>query len=97
MARRGSDVRLLCHTTQVRDEVNAGENKTYLPGYKVHTNITAYTDITEACAPDVQLVLLVIPTQFLRKFLVSNIAQMPEKCPIVVCAKVSHISLHTTT
>jgi hypothetical protein len=91
MARRGSDVRLLCHTTKVRDEVNAGENKTYLPGYKVHTNITAYTSITEACAPDVQLVLLVIPTQFLRKFLVANIAQMPEKCPIVVCAKVSYI------
>ena len=87
MARRGSSVRILCHTTTVRDEINSGENKTYLPGYKVHENITAYTSIVEACAPDTQLVLLVIPTQFLRKFLVANLAAMPVGCPIVVCAK----------
>lgn len=88
MARRGSSVRVLCHTTQVRDEINAGENKTYLPGHTVHENIKAFTSITEACAPDIQLVLLVIPTQFLRKFLVANLASMPVGCPIVVCAKV---------
>ena len=88
MARRGSSVRILCHTTKVRDEINAGENKTYLPGHMVHENIKAYTSIEEACAPDVQLVLLVIPTQFLRKFLVANLSSMPVGCPIVVCAKV---------
>ena len=88
MARRGSSVRILCHTPHVRDEINAGENKTYLPGHKVNENIKAYTSIEEACAPDVQIVLLVIPTQFLRKFLVANLASMPVGCPIVVCAKV---------
>ena len=88
MARRGSSVRILCHTANVRDEINSGENKTYLPGHKVHQNIKAYTSIGEACAPDVQLVLLVIPTQFLRKFLVANLASMPVGCPIVACAKV---------
>ena len=89
LARRGDiSVRVLCHTTQVRDEINSGENKTYLPGYQVHSNIKAYTDITEACDPDIQLVLLVIPTQFLRKFLVANLASLPVGCPIVVCAKV---------
>ena len=88
MARRGSSVRILCHTPTVRDEINAGENKTYLPGHKVNENIKAYTSIEEACAPDVQIVLLVIPTQFLRKFLVANLASMPVGCPIVVCAKV---------
>eukprot|EP00584_Thalassiosira_punctigera_P001948 CAMPEP_0172526814 /NCGR_PEP_ID=MMETSP1067-20121228/1644_1 /TAXON_ID=265564 ORGANISM="Thalassiosira punctigera, Strain Tpunct2005C2" /NCGR_SAMPLE_ID=MMETSP1067 /ASSEMBLY_ACC=CAM_ASM_000444 /LENGTH=366 /DNA_ID=CAMNT_0013310409 /DNA_START=35 /DNA_END=1135 /DNA_ORIENTATION=+ len=87
MARRGSDVRVLCHTEKVRDEINAGENKTYLPGYKVNENIRAHTSIEEACAPDVQIVLLVIPTQFLRTFLVRNLAKMPVGCPIVVCAK----------
>ena len=89
LARRGSNtsVRILCHTSQVRDEINSGENKTYLPGYKVHENITAYTSIAEACDPDIQLVLLVIPTQFLRKFLVANLAALPVGCPIVVCAK----------
>mmetsp|Transcript_16782 Transcript_16782/g.24820 ORF Transcript_16782/g.24820 Transcript_16782/m.24820 type:complete len:365 (+) Transcript_16782:65-1159(+) len=87
MARRGSSVRILCHTTKVRDEINAGENKTYLPGYEVNSNIKAYTSIDEACAPDIQLVLLVIPTQFLRKFLVANLASIPVGCPIVVCAK----------
>jgi len=45
MARRGSDVRILSHTATVRDEINAGENKTYLPGYKVHGNIKAYNDV----------------------------------------------------
>lgn len=93
LARRGdTSVRVLCHTTQVRDEINAGENKTYLPGYQVHSNITAYTDIADACDPDIQLVLLVIPTQFLRKFLVANLASLPVGCPIVVCAKVRRSS-----
>ena len=55
----------------------------------MHENIRAYTDIGEACDPDIQLVLLVIPTQFLRKFLVANLASLPVGCPIVVCAKVS--------
>mmetsp|Transcript_18689 Transcript_18689/g.39156 ORF Transcript_18689/g.39156 Transcript_18689/m.39156 type:complete len:361 (+) Transcript_18689:120-1202(+) len=87
MARRGSDVRILSHTATVRDEINAGENKTYLPGYKVHGNIKAYTSIEDACAPDVQIVLLVIPTQFLRRFLVTNLAKLPVGCPIVACAK----------
>ena len=87
MARRGSDVRILCHTSQVRDEINSGENATYLPGYKVDSNISAYTSIEEATSPDVQLVLLVIPTQFLRRFLITNIAKIPVGCPIVVCAK----------
>merc|ERR1719464_2236046 len=77
MARRGSDVRVLAHTEKVRDEINAGENKTYLPGYKVHANLTAHTSIEKACAPDVQLVLLVIPTQFLRTFLTKNISSYP--------------------
>ena len=88
MARRGSSVRILCHTANVRDEINSGENKTYLPGHEVHPNIKAYTSIGEACAPDIQVVLLVIPTQFLRKFLVANLASMPVGCPIVACAKV---------
>lgn len=87
MARRGSDVRVLAHTSKVRDEINAGENATYLPGYQVHSNITAHTSIEEACAPDVQLVLLVIPTQFLRRFLIGNISKIPVGCPLVVCAK----------
>ncbi|KAL9183919.1 hypothetical protein ACHAXT_004775 [Thalassiosira profunda] len=87
MARRGSSVRVLCHTEKVRDEINSGENKTYLPGYKVHENIKGYTSIEEACEPDVQLVLLVIPTQFLRRFLCTNISKLPVGCPIVACAK----------
>ena len=94
MARRGSSVRILCHTTQVRDEINAGENKTYLPGYEVNSNIKAYTSIEEACSPDIQIVLLVIPTQFLRRFLVANLASMPVGCPIVVCAKVCIVCVY---
>ena len=35
-SRRNCSVRILCHTEQVRDEINSGENKTYLPGYQVH-------------------------------------------------------------
>ena len=61
----------------------------------MHENIRAYTDIGEACDPDIQLVLLVIPTQFLRKFLVANLASLPVGCPIVVCAKVRTISIYS--
>jgi len=67
LARRGTDVRVLAHTTKVRDEINTGENVTYLPGYALDKeHIRAYTSIEEACSPDVALVLLIIPTQFLR-------------------------------
>jgi len=88
LARQGSDVRILAHTTKVRDEINAGENTTYLPGYALDKDqIQAYTSITEACSPNLELVLLVIPTQFLRTFLQNNISSLPVGCPIVACAK----------
>jgi len=88
LARRGTDVRILAHTAQVRDEINAGENITYLPGYALDKDhIRAYTSIEEACSPDVALVLLIIPTQFLRTFLVNNISSLPIGCPLVACAK----------
>merc|ERR1711966_73930 len=88
LARRGSDVRVLCHTEKVREEINSGENVTYLPGYSLDKDhIRAYTSIKEACSPDCALVLLVIPTQFLRTFLQNNISALPTGCPIVACAK----------
>lgn len=50
-------------------------------------HIRAYTSIEEACSPDCALVLLIIPTQFLRTFLQNNISSLPTGCPIVACAK----------
>jgi len=88
LARRGTDVRVLAHTAKVRDEINAGENLTYMPGYALDkAHVRAHTSIAEACSPDVSLVLLVIPTQFLRRFLTNNISALPIGCPIVACAK----------
>ena len=71
---------------QVEEVQQFRENKTYLKGHKLHENIQFTTDIQDA-VKGVQIVLLAIPTQFLRSFLSANRSVFPVGVPIVTCAK----------
>ena len=62
------------------------ENIKYLPKVKIPENINWTTDVNEAVS-GVSLVLLAIPTQFLRNFVQSNRATLPVGVPLVLCAK----------
>jgi glycerol-3-phosphate dehydrogenase len=73
-------------TGQVEEVRRYRENKTYLPGHKLQENVHFTTDVMEAVS-EAALVLLAIPTQFLRSFLSANRSIFPVGVPIVTCAK----------
>ncbi|KAF4658211.1 hypothetical protein FOL47_008124 [Perkinsus chesapeaki] len=62
------------------------ENSKYLPGVKLPDSIQWTTSVEEAVA-GVEMVLLVIPTQFLRNFVATHRDILPVGVPIVLCAK----------
>lgn len=66
----GRDVILWAREQAVVNTINnEGENTAFLPGVELHRNVRATTDLAEACAPDV--LLLVVPAQYLRNTLKS--------------------------
>lgn len=62
------------------------ENTEFLKGIKLPSNIIATSDLAESTR-DSQLVLVVVPTQFLRSFIVANHTKLPMNVPIVCCSK----------
>jgi glycerol-3-phosphate dehydrogenase (NAD(P)+) len=62
------------------------ENKSFLKGVKLSLKISATSDI-EYALKGAELVLLVIPTPFLRSVLVSNRSLLPVGVPLVCCSK----------
>ena len=78
--------RSLLHISQAA-EVNAThENKKYLPDVSLPPNITWTSSITLA-VENAEIVLLALPTQFLRAFLENNRSTLPVGVPLVLCAK----------
>ena len=70
-----------------RDAINnTHENKPFLPGAKLADSIKAYGDLEEAFQ-GTQMVMIVIPTPFLRRFIVANREKFPPNVPIVCCSK----------
>lgn len=55
-------------------------------GVKLSENITATSDIV-AALKGAQLVLLVIPTPFLRSVMIANRSTLPVGVPLVCCSK----------
>ena len=76
----------------VRDESQATavnekrENVKYLPGVQIPDKIRWIHDVPEA-VEDSSIVLVAIPTQFIRKFAQDNRATLPVDVPLVLCAK----------
>lgn len=62
---------------------NDGENTPFLPGVELHRNVRATSDLRDACASDV--LLLVVPTQYMRSIL-REAGDLSGKT-LVLCAK----------
>ncbi|KAF4701254.1 hypothetical protein FOZ63_006267, partial [Perkinsus olseni] len=87
LARKGCEVSVWARTEEQCQRVNeTRENKNYMPGVTLPESIH-WTNSVEEAVEDVEMVLLVIPTQFLRNFVASNRAILPVGVPIVLCAK----------
>ena len=87
MARKGYDVRLWAREKEVVDGINTSrENRVFLPGIELDSNLKATTRVGTALE-GADIVLFVIPTQYLRGFLVRNREDFPPNVPLVCCAK----------
>lgn len=80
-------VKLYAREEAVRKSINEKhENPTFLKDVKLSENIQAVGSVEEAVS-GVGIVLICIPTQFLREFIVSNRDKFPPNVPLVCCAK----------
>ena len=85
--RAGRNVFLQAHEPEVADAINGShENSLFLPGVALDPEIRATNDPAEA-AVDTDVVLLVVPTQFLRAVLTGLSGNLPSGVPVVICAK----------
>jgi len=96
LGRKGMQVTMWAREPEVVQSINEKhENDIFLPDIPLSENITASGDV-QAVVDNVDLVLCVIPTQFLRSFLVTNREVFPPGVPFVSCSKgIENISLMT--
>lgn len=87
LSAKGVQVKVWVRCPEQAAQVNeTRENSKYLPGVLLPANIHWTTDVVSAVA-DAEIVLLAIPTQFLRGFVEANRSTMPVGIPLVLCAK----------
>jgi len=87
MARKGFQVSMWAREEEVVESVNsARENRIFLPGIPLDSNLSATTRVGTALE-GADIVLFVIPTQYLRGFLIRNREEFPVNVPLVCCAK----------
>ncbi|WP_027175686.1 NAD(P)H-dependent glycerol-3-phosphate dehydrogenase [Desulfovibrio aminophilus] len=85
LCRKGLPVRLWAREEDVVRAVNEDhENPSFLPGVKLCPELTAHGD-PAAALQGAEAVLVVIPSQFLRRSLESLRGHLPER-PVIVCA-----------
>jgi glycerol-3-phosphate dehydrogenase (NAD(P)+) len=85
--RAGRNVFIQAHEPEVADAINGShENSLFLPGVSLDPEIRATNDPAEA-AVDTDVVLLVVPTQFMRAVLTGLSGNLPSGVPVVICAK----------
>ena len=87
LGRVGTQVRMWVREAEVVEAINASrENKPFLKGVRLSENIRATQDMKQALE-GAEMVLVVVPTQFLRATMVSYRSVLPVGVPIVCCAK----------
>jgi len=85
-ANNGKNCVLWALEAEVVSSINTGhENKLYLPGIKLHGNIRATDDVSDAARTDA--VLVVTPAQHLRKSLQALKTSIKSETPVIICAK----------
>eukprot|EP01059_Diplonema_ambulator_P032947 TRINITY_DN668_c1_g2_i1.p1 TRINITY_DN668_c1_g2~~TRINITY_DN668_c1_g2_i1.p1 ORF type:complete len:375 (+),score=84.06 TRINITY_DN668_c1_g2_i1:57-1127(+) len=96
LAKKGTKVTMWVLEEDTRNSINVDhENKTFLPGVQLSSNIVATSSVVESIK-DTDIVLLVIPTPFIRKWLQANHASLPVGVPLVCCSKGIETSTLTT-
>lgn len=87
LARNNINVTMWIREKEVVDQVNnTNENKMFLPKVKLDKKIKA-TDDFKTSLKSTELVLLVIPTQFLRQTMTKFRNDLPVNVPLVCCSK----------
>lgn len=85
-ARAGRPVTLWAREAEVVDSINAQhQNTPFLPGIMLHKNLTATGDLGQAAQADI--VLIVVPTQFLRGTLQALLPAHRTGQALVLCCK----------
>ncbi len=86
-ARAGRRVRLWAREAEVVDAIRAdGENTPFLAGHEVPRRIEPTNDLDDALT-DAKLVLLVVPSQFLRQTAAEVERLLAGGVPVVICSK----------
>lgn len=86
MAGNGHDTLIWCLEDSCANAINeTHENVDYLPGIKLHKALKATSKKPDFSKAD--LVLVVIPAQFMRKSLEGFAAGIPDNLPLVLCSK----------
>lgn len=92
-ARGGHPTTLWARETEVVESINQErENKVFLAGHKVPDNMKATGNLSE-CLDQSQLVLMVVPTQFVKGVMAGIAGEIREDHIFVCCAK----GIHTET
>eukprot|EP00397_Hematodinium_sp_SG-2012_P026893 GEMP01028220.1.p1 GENE.GEMP01028220.1~~GEMP01028220.1.p1 ORF type:complete len:346 (+),score=98.96 GEMP01028220.1:84-1121(+) len=87
LSRKGTEVMIYARSHDAVEQFNVcHENKKYLPGVQLPHNLRSSSEVREV-VDRADLIILAIPTQFLRTFLCGNRAVFPVGTPIVVSAK----------
>ena len=89
MARKGGQVTVWHMSKKDVMDINAArENVHFLRGIRLLPNIEFTDDVTKAMDPrDLDLILIAIPTQFVRGFFRKNKALLTRGVPLVLCCK----------
>lgn len=87
MARAGRIVTIYARDAGLADKINAThENAAYLPGAKLHENLSATADMVKS-VEKAEMALLATPAQYQRDMLKKFAPLLPKKIPLVNCAK----------
>ncbi|CAM9741492.1 unnamed protein product, partial [Hapterophycus canaliculatus] len=87
MARQGVPTMAWTRSQDCTELINSThENTPYLPGIKLSELIVATTEVSEA-TEGADIVFVVVPTPFIRDFIVKHRDKIPTGVPIVVCCK----------
>uniref|UniRef100_A0A0G4HPR8 Glycerol-3-phosphate dehydrogenase [NAD(+)] n=1 Tax=Chromera velia CCMP2878 TaxID=1169474 RepID=A0A0G4HPR8_9ALVE len=89
LARKGFKVRIWARESEVVEAINTKhENVPFFPGVQLPETVEAVSEVTQAAKEtNPTIVLLAIPTPFLRSFVVANREAFPVKVPIVCLSK----------
>ncbi len=87
MGTKGYKTAIWVREPHVLEQINTErENKEFLPGIKFPDSVTAVADAPNAIE-GADLILLVVPTQYVRAFVGSITHSLPQGIPIVLCSK----------